>query len=289
MYDISTTQIACPKCHEYFLRRQTPRVIKSNTVENTYICPGCGFVHAAESDEDMQEYANSYIAQEETIVKSSNSMVRETDIKCPICGAFIFCDESMILTSNPPQHRYYCPECGKFSHSSFSDGYLQDYIKKNFTTNEDSVKSEEEILKEQVQVFMGMVKETTDYHAKQDYGKAKLSLVPRRIIWDVAAIREYGNNKYPDGGPDNWKGVEPERYRDAAYRHFLGYLDDPRSVDAESGLPHLWHLACNIAFLCEMEDIYLSKNPEVVERLKKEFLGYQPPSEEGEENALQNR
>ena len=22
----------------------------------------------------------------------------------------------------------------------------------------------------------------------------------------------------------------------------------------ESGFPHLWHLACNIAFLCEMED-----------------------------------
>ena len=125
----------------------------------------------------------------------------------------------------------------------------------------------------------------TDYHAKQDYGKAKLSLVPRRIIWDVAAIREYGNNKYPDGGPDNWRGVEPERYRDAAYRHFLRYLDDPKSVDSESGLPHLWHLACNIAFLCEMEDIHLSKNPEVVERLKKTFRGYQPTNEEGEDNA----
>ena len=33
-----------------------------------------------------------------------------------------------------------------------------------------------------------------------------------------------------------------------------------------------------------MEDIYLSKNPEVVERLKKEFRDYQPPSEEGEED-----
>lgn len=103
-------------------------------------------------------------------------------------------------------------------------------------------------------------KETTDYHAKQDYGKAKLSLVPRRIIWDVAAIREYGNNKYPDGGPDNWRGVEPERYRDAAYRHFLRYLDDPKGVDSESGFPHLWHLACNIAFLCEMEDVYLLRS-----------------------------
>lgn len=201
----------------------------------------------------------------ETIVKSSNSMVRETDIKCPVCGAFIFCDESVTYTSYPPQHRYYCPECGKFSHTAFSDGYLQDYIKKNFEVREDSAKKKE-----------------VNYHAKQDYGKAKLSLVPRRIIWDVAAIREYGNNKYPDGGPDNWRGVEPERYRDAAYRHFLGYLDDPKSVDSESNLPHLWHLACNIAFLCEMEDIYLSKNPEVVERLKKEF--WTPVKEESQDD-----
>jgi hypothetical protein len=123
----------------------------------------------------------------------------------------------------------------------------------------------------------------TDYHAKQDFGKAKLSLVPRRIIWDVAAIREYGNNKYPDGGSDNWRRVEPERYRDAAYRHFLRYLDDPRAVDSESGLPHLWHLACNIAFLCEMEDMYLSTNPEVVEKLKKDFRTFEC-IEEGDEN-----
>lgn len=88
---------------------------------------------------------------------------------------------------------------------------------------------------------------------KSDYGKAKLTLVPRQIIWDVAAIREYGNNKYPDGGPDNWKRVEPERYRDALMRHLLKYLDDPESRDEESGFPHLWHAACNIAFLCELE------------------------------------
>ena len=91
-----------------------------------------------------------------------------------------------------------------------------------------------------------------DQQAKADYGKAKLSLVPRRIIWDIAAIREYGNEKYHD--PDNWKEVESERYRDALYRHFMKYLDDPYGVDAESGLPHLWHLACNVAFLCDLED-----------------------------------
>lgn len=88
--------------------------------------------------------------------------------------------------------------------------------------------------------------------AKADTGKPRLSLVPRKIIWAIAAIREYGNKKY--GDPNNWKKVEPERYRDAAYRHFMRYLDDPGGVDEESGLPHLWHLACNISFLCELEN-----------------------------------
>ena len=87
--------------------------------------------------------------------------------------------------------------------------------------------------------------------AKADMGKPRLTLVPRRILYDVARIREYGNKKY--GDPNNWKKVEPERYRDAMMRHMCAYLDNPESVDEESGLPHLWHLACNVAFLCELE------------------------------------
>lgn len=88
---------------------------------------------------------------------------------------------------------------------------------------------------------------------KADAGKLKLTQVPREMIRNIAAIRMYGNAKYPEGGPDNWKQVEVSRYRDATYRHFLDYLDDPTSRDEESGLPHLWHLACNISFLCELD------------------------------------
>lgn len=87
--------------------------------------------------------------------------------------------------------------------------------------------------------------------AKADAGKPRLTLVPRQIIWDIAKIREYGTAKY--GDLDNWKRVEIERYRDAAFRHFMAYLDDPHGVDEESGLPHLWHCVTNFAFLCEME------------------------------------
>lgn len=90
-----------------------------------------------------------------------------------------------------------------------------------------------------------------DQTIKSDAGKPRLSLVPRKIIFDIARVREYGVNKYGDA--ENWKSVEIERYRDAAFRHFMAYLDDPNGVDEESGIKHLSHLACNIAFLCELE------------------------------------
>ncbi len=91
-----------------------------------------------------------------------------------------------------------------------------------------------------------------DQQAKADAGKPRLTLVPPRIIWVIAAVREYGTAKYKD--PENWWKVSPQRYRDAAFRHFMRYLATPHGVDEESGLPHLWHLACNVAFLCELED-----------------------------------
>ena len=97
-------------------------------------------------------------------------------------------------------------------------------------------------------------------NAKADQGKARLSLVPLDILYDIARIREYGNAKYHD--PDNWKTVEPWRYRDAMMRHMCAYITDPKSVDEESGLPHLWHLACNVAFLCALEKSEPKENAE---------------------------
>lgn len=87
--------------------------------------------------------------------------------------------------------------------------------------------------------------------AKADNGKPQLRLVPTEIINCIARVREYGNKKY--GDPENWKTVEKERYIDAMFRHLLAYINDNEGEDEESGLPHLWHLACNVAFLCEME------------------------------------
>ena len=86
--------------------------------------------------------------------------------------------------------------------------------------------------------------------AKADQGKPRPTLVPVSLINAVTAVREYGCKKYND--PENWKFVEAQRYMDALYRHWLAYLSG-ETKDKESGLPHLWHLACNVAFLIEME------------------------------------
>lgn len=111
------------------------------------------------------------------------------------------------------------------------------------------IKSVDEITKDMISNIEKSIK---DQSIKADAGKPRLSLVPRKIIWAIAKIREYGTNKY--GSSENWKAVDIQRYRDAAYRHFMQYLDNPKGTDTESGLPSLWHLACNIAFLCELED-----------------------------------
>lgn len=86
--------------------------------------------------------------------------------------------------------------------------------------------------------------------AKADTGKPRPTLVPPSLVEAVTAVREYGTAKY--GDPENWRRVAPQRYRDALYRHWLAYLKG-EAVDEESGLPHLHHMATNLAFLIELD------------------------------------
>ena len=86
---------------------------------------------------------------------------------------------------------------------------------------------------------------------KDDVGKLRLSLVPPELIRAVGEIREYGLQKY--GSAESWRKVEPQRYWDAALRHALAAWDDWNAVDPESGMPHIWHMACNLGFLIQLE------------------------------------
>lgn len=59
-------------------------------------------------------------------------------------------------------------------------------------------------------------------------------------------------------GDDEWRAIRAElervkRERDAAVlRHILAAWNDPYRIDPESGLPHIAHVATNIAFLLEV-------------------------------------
>lgn len=85
--------------------------------------------------------------------------------------------------------------------------------------------------------------------AKADSGKPRPSLVPPALIRGVDAIREFGTAQY--GSPENWRKVEHQRYWDALLRHVLAAWDNWKAVDPESGMPHLWHIACNAGFLMQ--------------------------------------
>lgn len=67
-----------------------------------------------------------------------------------------------------------------------------------------------------------------DQQAKADAGKPRPTLVPVSLIEAVTAVRMYGNEKYHD--PENWRQVEPQRYQDALYRHWLSYLKGSNAI-----------------------------------------------------------
>lgn len=99
-----------------------------------------------------------------------------------------------------------------------------------------------------------------EQEAKADHDKPRPSQVPPALIRGVMGVRGYGTKKYKD--PDNWRRVEAQRYWDALLRHVLAAWDNWKAVDPESGMPHLWHIACNAGFLMQYmeEENGLSEN-----------------------------
>lgn len=84
--------------------------------------------------------------------------------------------------------------------------------------------------------------------AKYDDGKPRPSLVPVEGIEAIMQVREFGMQKY--GAAEDWRKVEPARWLEALLRHVLHTWDNPLAIDDESGLPALWHVITNAAFLC---------------------------------------
>jgi hypothetical protein len=80
---------------------------------------------------------------------------------------------------------------------------------------------------------------------KDDAGKPQHSLLPFAALESITRVMEYGAGKY---GANNWQGVAPGRYVDAALRHLFAHCWG-EELDGESGLPHLAHAATSLLFV----------------------------------------
>ena len=120
------------------------------------------------------------------------------------------------------------------------------YLKNLFDRKYNRLKTQQEQVKQP--------QDTTDYTIKYDQNKHKLSQFPREAMEAVVEVMEYGARKY---GKGSWNRVEVERYIDAAARHLYAMQDRDENgreciniskKDDESGLEHLYHLACNVVY-----------------------------------------
>lgn len=76
--------------------------------------------------------------------------------------------------------------------------------------------------------------------------------VSRSFVTAVTRVLEFGAIKY---SPDNWrKSGSWRKATDSALRHLIWALEG-EIIDPESGLTHMAHLGCNLAFLIEF-DLY---------------------------------
>ena len=81
---------------------------------------------------------------------------------------------------------------------------------------------------------------------KFDQDKNRVDLVPPELIEGIGWILTFGAKKYDD---HNWrKGIKYSRVLGALMRHLMAYSRGEK-IDPESGMPHLWHMGCNLAFL----------------------------------------
>jgi len=87
---------------------------------------------------------------------------------------------------------------------------------------------------------------------KKDKNKPRLGLVPSSLIWAVAEIMTDAvrSGKYE---AHNWrKGMPWSTAYDALQRHLTDW-NESKTLDKDSGKSHLWHAACELAFLIEYE------------------------------------
>ena len=84
-------------------------------------------------------------------------------------------------------------------------------------------------------------------------GKNRLDLVPTSLVEEVGKVLTFGANKY---GDNNWRSSMKWSKCIASLERHLVAFKNGIDFDEESGLLHLSHLGCNVAFLLEYYKIF---------------------------------
>lgn len=85
---------------------------------------------------------------------------------------------------------------------------------------------------------------------KFDSDKPRYALIPPLAEEEMVKVLTFGAEKYD---ADNWRKVDDlTRYVDATMRHIAAYRKGD-TLDSESGLHHLAHAMCCLAFITELE------------------------------------
>lgn len=81
---------------------------------------------------------------------------------------------------------------------------------------------------------------------KYDSNKPMVDLIPAEVIFGLGEVLTFGAKKYQKA---NWaKGINHSRLIAAALRHLYKFSNG-QDLDDESGLSHIDHAMCNLAFL----------------------------------------
>jgi hypothetical protein len=78
---------------------------------------------------------------------------------------------------------------------------------------------------------------------KYDGGKLRWDLLPLHLVEKVVEVYTFGSQKYAD---NTWQNLDEgyNRYKAALFRHLVAH-EKGETVDPESKLPHLAHVAWN--------------------------------------------
>ena len=83
---------------------------------------------------------------------------------------------------------------------------------------------------------------------KADKDKPRMELIDPEFMTGLAQVLTFGAKKYE---AENWKKATPEdisRIMGAMLRHQTAHMGG-ETVDPETGLNHMYHIACNAMFL----------------------------------------